>query len=103
MSTADFIPAGRMSICGLWSVIDPKEGRAMFFTIEIAKAGEVYKVRCPELQVEATGATSEEAVTRLKRIIDFTVTTAAEVPDGPEGDVRRVEEGRWNGEAAPFH
>lgn len=60
----------------------------MFFTIEISRLGTDYKVRCAELDIEASAATTEEAMTRLKKIIDFTMATARENADeGPISDL----------------
>ena len=50
----------------------------MFLTVEITKSDDGYKVRCSELNLEATGPTSEKALTKLKKIIDFYMVTARE-------------------------
>jgi hypothetical protein len=50
----------------------------MFLTVEITKADDEYKVRCSELNLEATGPTSEKALAKLKKIIDFYMVTARE-------------------------
>lgn len=74
----------------------------MVFTIEVAKAGDGYRARCPELEVETRGKTGEEAVERLKRIIDFTVQTATEDPE-PPGRPRLFRRMRTGGESVWFH
>jgi len=50
----------------------------MFFTVEISRVGEMYKIRCSELEVETTANTVEEGITKLKKIIDFTMSVAKE-------------------------
>ena len=58
----------------------------MFFTVEISKADDEYKVRCTELNLEATGPTSEKAMVKLKSIIDFYMATAKEGTGPAETD-----------------
>ena len=50
----------------------------MFLTVEITKSDDEYKVRCSELNLEASGPTSEKALAKLKKIIDFYMVTARE-------------------------
>lgn len=50
----------------------------MFLTIEVSKEEGHYKAYCVELDVAASGVTSEKAIAKLKKIIDFYLSTANE-------------------------
>jgi hypothetical protein len=50
----------------------------MFLTIEISKGCEQYNAKCVELEINTTAPTAERAMEKLKKIIDFYISTAKE-------------------------
>ena len=50
----------------------------MFLTIEISKSEEAFNARCVELEINTSADTAEKAMEKLKKIIDFYMSTARE-------------------------
>jgi predicted RNase H-like HicB family nuclease len=50
----------------------------MFLTIEVTKEENCYNARCVELDVDVRSDTSEHAIEKLKKVIDFYISTARE-------------------------
>ncbi len=50
----------------------------MFLTIEVTKDIHDFKAHCVELDVDVRSDSSERAIEKLKKVIDFYITTARE-------------------------
>ncbi len=50
----------------------------MFLTIEVTKESDSFNARCVELDVDVHSDTSEHAIEKLKKVIDFYISTARE-------------------------
>lgn len=55
----------------------------MFLTIEVTKDDNSYNARCVELDVDVRSDTSEHAIEKLKKVIDFYISTAREEDEIP--------------------
>ena len=60
----------------------------MYFTIEISQIQNSFIARCAELDISGYGSSKDEAVERLKRIINFYVQSADEMVPADSSEVQ---------------
>jgi hypothetical protein len=64
----------------------------MFLTIEVTKDDHDFKAHCVELDVDVRSDSSERAIEKLKKVIDFYITTAREEDPLETDIVKKLED-----------